>query len=213
MVAPRTQSCLRANDLQMAFLLILPSIRRYGVIAFRHLRGDEHEDAVEETIANAYVAFARLLQRGRLDRAFPTALARFAVAQIRDGRKVGTPQNRRDVSSRHAQRKGHYVVERLDRFDRQQDEWTEALVEDWRTSVPDQVAFRIDFPVWLSQLSSRKRQVAQLLMIGNSIGEAARHARISSGRVSQLRHELYADWQRFHGEAEAPLASPERSRK
>lgn len=196
----------RRKDLQATFLVMLPSIRRCGVFAFRHLRGDERDDAVQETIANAYVAFVRLVEQGRNDCIFPTALARFAIAQVRDGRKVGTSQNRRDVLSRYAQRKGCFAVERLDHFDRNRCRWIEGLVEGHRSTVPDQAAFRIDFPEWLGRLSSRNRRVAYMLMVGNSTSEVAGCVGISAGRVSQLRHELYADWQRFHGEAEPLLA-------
>jgi RNA polymerase sigma factor (sigma-70 family) len=196
----------RRDDLQTAFLVMLPSIQRYGAIAFRHLRGDAQDDAIQEIIANAFVAFARLVEQGRPDRAFPTVLARYAIAQVCEGRKVGTSQNRRDVLSKDAQRKGRYAIERLDRFDRHAGDWSEAVVEDRRTSVPDQAAFRIDFPNWLNQLSPRHRKVAELLINGYSTSETAHQAGVSPGRISQLRRELHADWHRFHGE-EPPLVT------
>ena len=36
----------------------------------------------------------------------------------------------------------------------------EAIVEDPRTPVPDQVAFRIDFPKWLDGMPRRNRKIA-----------------------------------------------------
>lgn len=198
MVVPQTQSHPRHNDPQAAFLVMLPVIRRCADVAFRDLRGQDRDDAVQETVANAYVAFVRLVARKRADRAFPAVLAGYAVKQIRDGRRVGTPQAGRDVMSSHAKRKGQYVVERWGRFDR--GGWREAFLEDSRTPIPDQAAFRIDFPAWLSQLSSRNRRVARLLMAGNQTCQVARYFGVSAARVSQLRRELYEDWQRFHGE-------------
>jgi hypothetical protein len=184
------------------FLAMLPTIQRHALVAFRGLSAEAREEAVQEVVANTWVAFFRLVEQGRSERAFPTALARFAVAQVRDGRKVGTPQNAGDVLSPCARKQNRLaVVERLDRFDKHEGLWIEAVIEDTRTPVLDQVWFRIDFPQWLAALSSRSRQVAQALAIGNTTASVARQIGVSAGRVSQLRRELYESWQRFHGES------------
>ena len=96
-----------------------------------------------------------------------------------------------------------FVVERLDRFDREANEWAEAIVEDHRTPVPDQVAFRIDFPKWLTLLSRRNRRIAEALALGNSTSQVAKRFGLSPGRISQLRGELYLSWQDFHGDPSA----------
>jgi len=71
------------------FLAMLPTIVTHARLAFRHLRPEAREDAIAECVANALVAFARLVQLGKVDLAYPTVLARYAVAQVNDGRKVG----------------------------------------------------------------------------------------------------------------------------
>jgi hypothetical protein len=185
-----------------AFVAMLPTIRRYADIAFRQFTAEAREEAIQEVIANAFVAFARLVQRGRRNAAFPSVLARYAVAQFFDGRRVGTPLNVRDVMSPYAQRRKRVVVERLDRFDPHEEVWHEAVVEDSRTPVIDQVWFRIDFPDWLSRLSARNRRVAQSLAAGESTGDVARQFGISPARISQLRGELHDAWQQFQGENE-----------
>jgi FixJ family two-component response regulator len=81
----------------------------------------------------------------------------------------------------------------------------EAVVEDRRTPVPDQVWLRVDFPAWLETLPRRERQVAESLMLGKTNGEVAREAGVSPSRVSRLRRELEASWFGFRGEA-APVA-------
>jgi hypothetical protein len=48
------------------FLKMLPAIRRYARIAFRHLKGETRQDAIRETIANALVAFVGLVRRGKM---------------------------------------------------------------------------------------------------------------------------------------------------
>jgi hypothetical protein len=187
-----------------AFLAMLPAIRRAVGTAFRHLHGDHRDEAVQEAVANACAAFARLFERGCPERAFPSVLARFAVAQVREGRSIGTPLNIRDVSSPYARRRKRCVVERLDRFDGEQGHWEEAVVEDSRTAVAEQAWFRIDFPEWLSRLSSRDRRIAEALSVGHTTGDVARRSGVSAGRVAQLRRELHDSWRRFHGEAGSP---------
>ena len=185
---------------QMAFLAMLPSIRKSIAISLRHLRGDARAEAIQEATANACVAFARLFHQGRQERAFPTTLARFAVAQVQQGRTVGSSLNVYEVLSRYAQQRKRFAVSRLDRFDNKEQDWREVVVEDRRTPVVDQVWFRIDFPEWLAQLPSRNRRVAKFLAIGNSTAETARQFKVSPSRISQLRRELHQSWLEFHGE-------------
>jgi len=182
------------------FLAMLPAIQAQAKFAFRRLNPEAREDAIQETIANALVAFVRLVQREKLDIAYPTALTRFAVAQIHDGRRVGNRLNVRDVLSPYAQQEKDIRVERLDRFDEKDNEWVEAVVEDHRTPIPEQVMFRCDFPIWLESLPRRNRRIALALAIGHTTGQVAKRFRVSPGRISQLRREMQRSWQEFQGE-------------
>ena len=130
-------------------LAMLPAVRKHANRAFQYLDSEAREDAVHEVTANAVVAFARLVELGKTDLAYPSVLARYGVAQVREGRRVGNRRRIGEVLSGYARRKKCFSVERLDRFDKESGEWLEAVVEDSRTPVPDQVAFRIDFPDWL----------------------------------------------------------------
>jgi hypothetical protein len=177
---------------------MLPRIRQYAHVAFRHLREEAREEAIAETIANSLVAYVRLFEQGRIDLAYPTVLARFAVAQIQDGRRVGNRLNTKEVLAERAQERHGFVVERLDRFDKYSGEWIEATIEDTHTPVPDQAAFRCDFPAWLATQSPRNRKIAEALAVGHSTSEVARRFNISPGRVSQLRRELHDSWSEFH---------------
>ena len=67
---------------QDSFMLMLPKIQRRDEIAFRGLPKESREENVQESIANAAVAYARLFSQGRADVAVPSALARFAIAQV-----------------------------------------------------------------------------------------------------------------------------------
>ena len=182
------------------FLQMLPIIQRDAAYRLRHLKGDDRSDAIQEVIANAFVAFVRLVERGKADIAYPRVLAQYGVAQFYAGRRVGTRINTRDVFSKVAQSKRGFKVERLDRFNRREGEWQEAVVEDYRTPIPDQAAFRIDFPRWLRTLSKRERRIVQALCTGEKTGHVARMFSVSPARISQIRIELREAWNAFHGE-------------
>jgi hypothetical protein len=78
------------------------------------------------------------------------------------------------------------------------------LVQHDRTPVPDQAAFRIDFPEWLTSLSARDRRIVDKLASGEGTGTVARMFGVSASRVSQLRKELKASWLEFTGELDGP---------
>ena len=185
---------------QAGFLAFLPTIQKHAQVAFGHLDPEAREEAVQEVVAYALVTYLRLAELNKLDLAYPAALARFGVARVQDGRQVATRLNTSEVLSPCAQRRKGFHVGRLDHFDPDEASWREVLVEDHRTPVPDQAAFRIDFPAWLDTQPLRKRRIAEALAVGHSAGEVARRLAVSPARVSQLRRELDRSWQRFHGE-------------
>jgi len=184
------------------FLTMMPVIETHARCVFRHLDPEARQEAVQECIANALVAFVRLVQLKKANLAYPTVLARYAVAQVNDGRRVGGHVNIHDVSSWYCRQRTGVTVERLDHFDKASEEWHEAIVEDPHTPVFDQVWFRYDFPEWLSKLSSRNRRIALKLATSETTGRVARMFHVSAGRVSQLRKEFQRTWESFHGEAE-----------
>ncbi len=196
---PKSQRAC-STEQENSFLEILPKIRSYARFVFCNLKGDAYDEAVQECVANAFVAFKALVRRGRQDLVYPTVLARYAVAQIRSGRKVGSRRSVRDVLSSYARHRKGFSLESLDRFDIKDGQWLEICVEDHRTSVADQAAFRIDFPDWLKSLTSIKRKIALYLAVNHSTSEAAQRFRLSPGRISQLRRELVDSWQAFHGD-------------
>jgi len=63
------------------FLAMLPAIVQHARIAFTRVRSDNYDDLIQETVANAAVAFARLSELGKQDLAYPSVLAKYAVAR------------------------------------------------------------------------------------------------------------------------------------
>ena len=196
-----------APDWHRPFLAMLPKIVRHARIAFRHRRGQDYQDAIQETIANALVAFVALVRRGKMSLAFPTVLAKYATAQVKDGRRVGSSLNVNEVLSGYAQRNKCFKVESLDKFNEIENQWHEAVVQDTRSApVSDTVAFRVDFADWLKSLRRRDRRIAESLSLGNTTSDVAKRFKVSAGRVSQLRRELAKSWKDFTGDNEGNAA-------
>jgi hypothetical protein len=177
---------------------MLPKIRRKARLAFRWLRPEHRDELVQEVVANAYCTFVALVRRGKADVAYATPLANFAIRQVIAGRQVGTKPKLRDVLSPAAHSADGIVVERLDTFDEDQGEWRAALVEDRHATPADIAAARIDVAAWLRSLSARNRRIAKTLAMGETTSGAAQRFKLSLARISQLREELKASWERFH---------------
>jgi hypothetical protein len=182
------------------FLSMLPRIRDHAAVAFRHLRPEARAEAVQEVVCNALKAFVRLVELKKTGIAYPTVLARYGVAQVRDGRKVGSSLNIRDVSSEYAQRQKGFSVERLDQYDRNEEAWMEVFIEDKHSGPAVVATTKIDFTEWLKSLPSRVRRIAKLLATGEKTSIVAEKFSLSPGRISQLRKELAQAWKKFQGE-------------
>jgi hypothetical protein len=176
---------------------LVPTIRRHARIRLRYLRAAEREEAIQEIVASAFVAFARLIARRQGHRAFGTPLAEFGVRGYRAGRRVGGRLNRRDVTSHYCTVKTGVTVTGLMRWDDQAQEWREILVEDRRFPPAAAAAARLDFAAWLAALPRRNRRIATVLATGESTSVVARRFRVTPGRISQLRRELHDDWHTF----------------
>jgi hypothetical protein len=183
-----------------AFEAMLPIIENHAKIAFRHLDPEAREEAVQETVCNACQAYARLVELGKTDVAYPGVLARLGVSQTRAGRKVAGKLNCRDVLSPYCQRKKNLVVERLHHHDSEEDSWAEILVEDKHAGPAETAIIRVDFAAWLQCLPRRLRKVATFLAKGETTTAAAKRFHLSQGRISQIRRELFLAWHHFQGD-------------
>ena len=193
----RRKSRARKNTEQ--FLALLPLIHEQARHAFRTERPERREELIAEVTANCWVAFIRLVDRGLDAVIYATPLARYAIKQVRDGRRVGNSLNIQDVSSKYAQRRKDFVMERLDCYSQNKGEWNEILVEDRHAGPAETAASRIDFAEWLLTLPRRKRRIAEELATGETTRKTAKRFRVSAGRISQMRRELKDAWEDFQG--------------
>ena len=186
---------------------MLPAIKRHARSAFRYLKPEAKQEAVQNVLANTWAALVGLARRGKLEKAFPSVLATFAEKQTRDHRIVGGHLDVNDVLSPYCIAKKNVKVDRLDRRDKDDDrQWCEVLVEDKHAGPADIARVRIDFNGWLASLKRRDRRVAEFLAQGESTRAAARQFKVSDGRISQLRKELAENWRRFVGDDEPGAA-------
>ena len=205
------------------FLALAPVVERHARVAFRALDGAAREEAVAEAVAAAFAAHVALKARGRDPAAFPSMLATYSVLRAKDGRHVGGRRNSRDVLSRKAQQRRGFRVEPLPapaataceglyaraRGRREQGALDECLRDSRKAPVPDQVAFRIDFVVFLGVLAERDRRMALALAEGHAAKQVARRFGLTPGRVTQLRQRWRRQWLAFQGETgQIPPARP-----
>ena len=144
--ATPNSALVNPNAWHAGFLAAMPLIQTNAQIHFRHLRPERREKAVQEAIASACKSYRELAAKGRLHDAHRTTLARFVVNHVRNGRYVGGSQDSaRDAMSPRAQSRYRFQTQSIDRYDSKIRGWRQIAVEDRKTSIPDLVAFRIDF--------------------------------------------------------------------
>ncbi|MGE3807456.1 MAG: hypothetical protein AB7K24_22560 [Gemmataceae bacterium] len=185
--------------LQERFLTILPTIETHARISFRHIPcADKRADRVAETVALAFKWFVRISERGKDATRFPTILAGYAVRAVRSGRRVCGQLAHKDVLSERAQQLHGFCVGSLPQCPVLDPNLSEALQDNRITPVPDQVAFRIDFPTWMKDLGRREQRLVSAMAQSHRTMDLARKFHLSPGRISQLRRELSCSWMSFH---------------
>jgi len=189
-----------AVDSNTAFLRMLPRLRAYAARRFRRHNLEAQEELTAEAVALAFAMYRRLVERGTPELAYATPLAAFACRQVATGRRLGASLNVNDVGSVYCARRHGVRVTSLEQHRPASGCWQDLVVEDRRVGPAEIAATRIDFRDWLASLQPRQRQLAATLAMGESTSRVAKLFRVSAGRVSQLRRELYAAWQQFHGD-------------
>lgn len=201
-----------AQQMHQAFLGILPVVERHARIYFRGVFCPASKaDCIAETLALSWRWFRSLAARGKDATLFPMALAGYAARAVQAGRRVCGNVCGKDVMNEVAQRKHGFRVERLPtstrtsladlysaaRGQQDLDAFEERLADNLQTSVPEQAAFRIDFPTWLRTRTGRDRRIINDMMKNERTLDLARKYRVTPGRISQLRRDYHADWELF----------------
>jgi hypothetical protein len=192
------------DRLQADFAALLPRIERTVRFHLRHIPDLDHRaDAVAEAVAVAWHWYRRCAERGKDAAQFVTSLASLAARFVRAGRGLCGQQPGTDALSPLAQRRHGFITVPLKTGSGMIGEiYEDALHENTRSPVPDQVQFRCDFPRWLRRLGGRDRRVARTLMAGERAVDVACQFGLTKGRVSQLRRAFKQDWDAYVGGAD-----------
>jgi hypothetical protein len=195
---PAPAGAARAS-LHDRFLAILPRVERHGQVFFRHLRcPGRKEDAIAEMVALAWKWHLRLAERGKDARQFPSALAAYAARAVKSGRRLCGQERAKDALSPLAQRRHAFTTSSLPAAgSRNGNDLGDALFENTRSPVPEQVSFRIDFPRWHGMLPQRDRDLVDDLLAGERTSAVSQKYGLSPGRISQKRRQFLEDWRRF----------------
>jgi hypothetical protein len=156
---------------------------------------------VSEVVALCWKWWVRLHQRGKNPSQFVSVLATFAARQVGSGRRLLGQERAKDVLSPLAQLRHGFTVARLPQISTlEATPYSEALQDNRKTPVDEQVQFRLDWPSWLGTRTDRDRRVIGDMALGHGTLALARMYGMSPSRVSQLRREYREDWRRFTAE-------------
>jgi hypothetical protein len=203
MRSPCPAQAARLVQLQTTFLThVLPRVERHGRVYFRHVKcPDRKEELLAEMRGLAWKWYVCLVRRGKDVLAFVSALVAYAARAVNSGRRVCGHERKKDVLSPVAQRLHGFAVGKLPDFSTLDGSpLEEALIDNTVSPVPEQVAFRLDFPAWRLTHSDRDRRLIDALMLGGRTKEVSRLFGLSQGRISQKRRQFLQDWTRFCGE-------------
>ena len=163
------------------FLKWLPRIRKAAAIAFRNVRGQDLDDLIAESIANAYVAMSALADRSALNLAFPSVFSRYAISQIKEAGRVGTLRMSAKSSPTTPQAQGFLCRSASTFSTRLPANGRKILVEDHRAGPADLVQTKLDFADYLRSLPTRQR-IAKYLAKGETTSSTSRKFGLSAGR-------------------------------
>lgn len=186
------------------FMQLLPLIRQIASKAFKEYSTDRREDAVNDVIASAFINLKQLAEAGKLDEAYATPIAVFAVKRYRSGRRCGVPQSSTDVMAEHCRFLGRVKVHNFGLAEHIADTFeSEATAVDARYPVHKTVQLKIDFfQTWFRQQTPRDQQIIRDLAIGETTGDAAKKYGVSAASISQYRRRYADSWYAFINPAE-----------
>jgi hypothetical protein len=203
---------LSRRALHCRFLTVLPRIERHARIVFRYIKcWHTKQDKIQEVRSLTWKWIRRLNKLGKKWWHFIAPLGCYACRAVKSGRKVAGMISAKDVLNEITQAKRGFMVQGLPHStatafeqmyakphgQQHQDAFEERLQDNTMTPVPEQVAFRIDFPAWRKTRTLRDRRLMDDMMAGHRTKNLAQKHRMSEGRISQLRRDFHEDWHRF----------------
>jgi hypothetical protein len=178
-----------------------PRIHRIATLQHRGLHGDQHEDAVADTIAWAWWAYRKMALDGRDPERLIGSMVRFSAKRVRAGQLLAGKPRANDVMSRLSGRGDSYFVTTLPNS--REDEAAAEVHDALRDRGPDpaeEATFRVDYADWLATLSDKQRALAEDLASGLNMSEAAQRRGVSHAAMGDMRKTLARKWDEREGE-------------
>ena len=202
MVASAESARSAPDPLHAGFLATLPRVELHAAIFFRDVRcPQQRDDCVAETVAVAWMGYRSLARRGKDAGRSPAARASLAARHVKAGRRLCGQEPAKDALSPLAQARHGFAVQALPVYSTlSANPLTDALIDNTRSPVDEQVCCRLDFPTWLGGLGERNRRLAEDMALGHRTRDLARAYGVCPSRVSQLRREFCRDWLAFCAE-------------
>ena len=168
-------------QLQNRFLSILPHIEAYAQTTFHYLQCPcQKEDAVAELIALAWKWFRYLGQKDQHANEFLVGFLAAMTRAVGQGKCLAGSQKEDDTKNSSIRN-----LNNLSSFAPQ-------------LSIPEQVAFRLDFQGWLNSLQNQEQLMIQDFIAGETTEAVAKKHGLSTIEVIRLRRDLFEDWQQFN---------------
>jgi len=186
------------DQINARFIEILPQLHS----RIRGWTGLPIDEAVAEATTTALIACHSLFRRNRAQHIGTPGFFKYILRAVRSGRCAGSSQAGTDVMSPLGRRRhGMSVMSVHEKVSNTSTESDSVLYADIlpsaARSIPDQVAFRIDFAQWFSRCPSRDRSMIKLLAAGECPSEVADRFGVSRSAVSQRRNVWRRSWQDF----------------
>jgi hypothetical protein len=183
-----------------AFVAMIPAIQTHARIAFRRLDAEAREEAIQEVVCNACCAYARLVELKKTELAYPSTLARnVAIFRRRRGRswsQVAKSIRVIAVSAGPAWRSSTRISSQAWASE---SNWSNRSIRSfffcWQYSLRTSQQFNLP-PTFRPSFVWATPNLAN----GETTGTAAKKFRMSKGRISQIRKELFLAWHRFQGD-------------
>ena len=172
------------------FVELLPRVETLARGYFHFIRClATRDDLVAETMAMSWKWYLKLEADGRNPCEFLNGIVRNAARAAYAGRGFAHNARKKDAMNpfertfislpMHSTLNGSIFDEAL---------------HDPAWPVPDQAAFRIDFPQWRASYDQFKRAVMDAMAMGERTKDLAERFGLTPGRISQMREEFHRNW-------------------
>ena len=159
------------------FVAMIPEFERMAGAKFRHLKGDDRDEAIQNSLGIAWKHWQALVKQGRGTEEELRGCLWYATRQTQVGR---FPQGQ-------GKAKCVYQAARFGRTELSNS--LDGLCGD-TVSVADRVAFRLDVRRFFDTLSDRQRRISEVLMSGETTFECARQFGVTPAAISQWRRRF-----------------------